>query len=162
MAYVRVEQRNARLAAGVRLDTVQGKDGPIVKGTAVAMSNVKKGSGEAREEEATSIQWTFWGKLAATAAEYLDKGSRVNIVGRVQNNNYENADKVMVYGLTFTCEEIDYLDSRMEGEARRTKQDGGEAPVPAAESHAHQAKANGRARKPAKAAKAVDADDIPF
>ena len=30
MAYVRVEQRNARLAAGVRLDTVQGKDGQLV------------------------------------------------------------------------------------------------------------------------------------
>ena len=84
MAYVRVEQRNARLAAGVRLDTVQGKDGPLVKGTAVAISNVKKGSGDGREEEATSIQWTFWGKLAETAAEYLGKGSRVNIVGRVQ------------------------------------------------------------------------------
>jgi single-stranded DNA-binding protein len=57
----------------------------------VAISNVKKGSGEGREEEATSIQWTFWGKLAETAAEYLGKGSRVNIVGRVQNNNYEKA-----------------------------------------------------------------------
>jgi single-strand DNA-binding protein len=159
MAFVRVEQRNARLAAAVRIDTVRGKDGPVSKGTAVAISNVKRQGGD---EEATSIQWTFWGKQAESAAEYLGRGSRVNIVGRVQNNNYENADKVMVYGLTFTCEEIDYLDSRMEGEARRTKQDGGEAPVPAAESHAHQAKANGRARKPAKAAKAVDADDIPF
>ena len=48
MAYVRVEQRNARLAAGVRLDTVQGKDGPLVKGTAVAISNVRKGNGEQR------------------------------------------------------------------------------------------------------------------
>jgi len=87
MAYVRVEQRNARLAAGVRLDVVQGKDGLISKGTAVAISNVKK----LGEEEATSIQWTFWGKVAESAAEYLGKGSRVNIVGRVQNNNYTNA-----------------------------------------------------------------------
>ena len=55
MAYVRVEQRNARLAAGVRLDTVQGKDGPIVKGTAVVISNVRKGSGEGREEEASEV-----------------------------------------------------------------------------------------------------------
>ena len=123
MAFVRVEQRNARLAAGVRIDTVQGKDGPVSKGTAVAISNIRRQGGE---EEATSIQWTFWGKQAESAAEYLGKGSRVNIVGRVQNNNYENADKVMVYGLTFTCEEIDYLDSRAEGQARREKAESGE------------------------------------
>jgi single-strand DNA-binding protein len=121
MAFVRVEQRNARLAAGVRLDTVQGKDGPIVKGTAVAISNVRRGSGEQREEEATSIMWTFWGKLAENAAEYLGKGSRVNIVGRVQNNNYEKAPGEVFYGLTFTCEEIDYLDSKAEVEARRQR-----------------------------------------
>ena len=121
MAYVRVEQRNARLAASVRLDTVQGKDGPVVKGTAVAISNVKKGSGEEREEEATSIQWTFWGRLAETAAEYLGKGSRVNIVGRVQNNNYEKAPGEVFYGLTFTCEEIDYLDSKADVDARRER-----------------------------------------
>src|SRR6476659_7393829 len=128
MAYVRVEQRNARLAAGVRLDTVQGKDGPLVKGTAVAISNVKKGSGEGREEEATSIQWTFWGKLAETAAEYVGKGSRVNIVGRVQNDHYEKAPGELFYGLTFTCEEIDFLDTRAEVEARRARYETGAAP----------------------------------
>ncbi len=159
MAFVRVEQRNARLAAAVRIDVVQGRDGPVSKGTAVAISNVRK---QGADEEATSIQWTFWGKQAESAAEYLGKGSRVNIVGRVQNNNYENADKVMVYGLTFTCEEIDYLDSRTEGEARRAKQEGGEAPAPAAAPRAAEGKPNGRARKAARPAKAAVEDDIPF
>ena len=156
MAFVRVEQRNARLAAGVRIDVVQGKDGPVSKGTCVAISNIRKNGGE---EEATSIQWTFWGKQAESAAEYLDKGSRVNIVGRVQNNNYENADQVMVYGLTFTGEEIDYLDSKAEGDARRAKE-GGETPPKAAANDAS-GKANGRARKPAKATQQAD-DDVPF
>ena len=147
MAYVRVEQRNARLAAGVRLDTVQGKDGPVVvKGTAVAISNVRKGSGEQREEEATSIMWTFWGKLAENAAEYLGKGSRVNVVGRVQNNNYEKAPGEVFYGLTFTVEEIDYLDTLADAEARRARQEAGIA----------------QKRTSAEAPKAVDPDDIPF
>ena len=126
MAFVRVEQRNARLAAGVRLDVVNGKEGLLSKGTAVAISNVKK----AGEEEATAIQWTFWGKLAESAAEYLGKGSRVNIVGRVQNNNYQNAEGQLVYGLTFTCEEIDYLDSKAESEARRQREQAAAAPEP--------------------------------
>jgi single-strand DNA-binding protein len=167
MAYVRVEQRNARLAAGVRLDTVQGKDGPIVKGTAVAISNIRRGSGGEREEEATSIQWTFWGKLAETAAEYLGKGSRVNVVGRVQNNNYEKAPGELIYGLTFTCEEIDFLDTRAEVEARRARYDAGQAPHTPATAPVP-SKGNTRDRLPAKSnrsarpPKAVDPDDIPF
>jgi len=55
MPFVRVEQRNARLASGVRLDVVQGKDGPLTKGTAVAISNVRKGSGAEREEEVSVL-----------------------------------------------------------------------------------------------------------
>ena len=165
MPFVRVEQRNARLASGVRLDVVQGKDGPLTKGTAVAISNVKKGSGDGREEEATSIQWTFWGKLAETAAEYLGKGSRVNIVGRVQNNNYEKAPGEVFYGLTFTCEEIDFLDTRAEVEARRARYEAGQAPQTPAKTAS---KRNSGSRSPATSnrsatpPKAVDPDDIPF
>ena len=162
MAYVRVEQRNARLAAGVRLDTVQGKDGPLVKGTAVAISNVRRGSGEQREEEATSILWTFWGKLAENAAEYLGKGSRVNIVGRLQNNNYKNAEDELVYGLTFTCEEIDYLDSKADVEARRERlASAPQAQEPAAAAVAAKCKSRRRpGGKPGKTA--TPDDDVPF
>ena len=162
MAYVRVEQRNARLAAGVRLDTVQGKDGPLVKGTAVAISNVRKGAGEQREEEATSIMWTFWGKLAENAAEYLGKGSRVNIVGRLQNNNYKNAEDELVYGLTFTCEEIDYLDSKADVDARRERQ-GGAPQGDGSATASTPVKGNGRKRPGGKPGKtAMQGDDIPF
>ena len=162
MAYVRVEQRNARLAAGVRLDTVQGKDGPLTKGTAVAISNVRKGNGEQREEEVTSIQWTFWGKLAENAAEYLGKGSRVNVIGRLQNNNYKNVEDELVYGLTFTCEEIDYLDTLADAEARRERQ-GGAKPAQEPAASAAPVKGNSRKRPGAKAGKsAAPDDDIPF
>ena len=165
MPFVRVEQRNARLASGVRLDVVQGKDGPLTKGTAVAISNVRRGSGPDRDEEVTSILWTFWGKQAETAAEYLGKGSRVNIVGRVQNNNYEKAPGEIFYGLTFTCEEIDFLDTRAEVEARRARYEAGAAPQTPAKTAS---KGNTRARPSAKATrgatptKAVDPDDVPF
>ncbi len=85
--------------------------------TLTAISNVRRGSGEAREEEATAILWTLWGKQAENAAEYLGKGSHVNVVGRVRNNNYEK-DGETVYGLAFTCEEIDYLDTKADARAR--------------------------------------------
>ena len=132
MAFVRLEQRNARLASAIRVEFVKGRDGEVAKGTVTIISNTRRGSGEDRAEEATAIQWTLWGKQAENAAEYLGKGSRVNVVGRLRNNNYDK-DGATVYGFQFTCEELDYLDSKADADARRTRQDGSDddAPKPA-------------------------------
>ena len=129
MAFVRVEQRNARLAGPVRVEYVKGRDGEVAKGTVTIISNTRRGSGDERAEEATAIQWTLWGKQAENAAEYLGKGSHVNIVGRLRNNNYTDGEGREVYGFGFTVEELDYLDSKSEAEARRARQEGGPAPT---------------------------------
>jgi len=118
MANVQVFQRHAHLAGAVRIEYVNGREGRVAKAVLTAISNNRRGSGDSREEEATAIQWTLWGKQAENAAEYLGKGSHVNIVGRLRNNNFEK-DGVTVYGMAFTAEEIDYLDSRADSEARR-------------------------------------------
>ena len=151
MAFVRVEQRNAHLAGPVRLEFVNGREGKVAKGTLTAISNARRGSGDAREEEATAIQWTLWGKQAENAAEYLGKGSHVNIVGRLRNNNYQDSEGADVYALAFTCEEIDYLDSKAEADARRARTEGSPAaaggPVPGA--------------KPGRSRKARSEADVP-
>ena len=126
MANVQVFQRHAHLAGGVKLEFVNGREGKIAKAVLTAISNTRRGSGDEREEESTAIQWTLWGKQAENAHLYLGKGSHVNIVGRLRNNNYEK-DGEEVYALAFTCEEIDYLDSKADAEARRARQDG--API---------------------------------
>ena len=124
MGNVRVEQRNAHLAGPVKLDHVSGREGAIAKATILVISNRRRGSGEEREEESTAILWTLWGKQAVNAAEYLGKGSHVNVVGRLKNNHDQNAAGEDVFGFTFTAEEIDYLDSRAKAEARRARQEG--------------------------------------
>jgi len=118
MANVQVIQRHAHLAGAVKLEYVNAREGKIAKAVLTAISNSRRGSGEAREEESTAIQWTLWGKQAENAEHYLGKGSHVNILGHVRNNNYPAADGGTVYALAFTCEEIDYLDSRAVREAR--------------------------------------------
>jgi single-strand DNA-binding protein len=153
MAYVRVEQRNAHLAGAVQLAFVNGREGKVAKAVLTAISNTRRGSAEAREDEPTAIQWTLWGKQAENAAEYLGKGSHVNVVGRVRNNNYDK-DGATVYAMAFTAEEIDYLDSKAEADARRAK---GSEPPPKAKPR--------RGRKPvaAEAPAESDADaDIPL
>lgn len=168
MAFVRVEQRNAHLAGNVRLVSVEGRDGPISKATLTAISNTRKGSGDNRGEEATAILWTLWGKQADNAAQYLAKGSHVNVVGRVQNNNYER-DGETVYSMAFTAEEIDYLDTKAEGEALRVKQGTGPdegQPEPQTKPVTARAAKGTKGRKaPAKTAQAEldeHGDPIPF
>jgi single-strand DNA-binding protein len=159
MAFVRVEQRNAHLAGAVRLITVEGRDGPVSKALLTAISNTRKGSAENRGEEATAIQWTLWGKQAEAAAQYLGKGSHVNVVGRVQNNNYDK-DGETVYTMAFTAEEIDYLDTKAEGEALREGAVKAK-PAAAATDEGGAVKAP-RSRKAAKVPAGDATDDIPF
>lgn len=121
MANVQVIQRHAHLAGAVKLEFVNGREGKVAKAVLIAISNQHRGSGEDREERAVSIRWTLWGKQAEHAAEYLGKGSHVNLVGRLHNNNYQDAEGGEVYTIEFTVEDIDYLDSRAESEARRSR-----------------------------------------
>jgi single stranded DNA-binding protein len=145
MAKVQVIQRHAHLAGAVKLEFVNGREGKIAKAVLTAISNTRRGSGDSREEESTAIQWTLWGKQAENAAEYLGKGSHVNIVGRLRNNNYQDNEGADVYVLAFTAEELDYLDSRADSEARRARMDG--APAPQAQPATSAPKANGRTRR---------------
>jgi single stranded DNA-binding protein len=155
MANVSVIQRHAHLAGAVKLEFVNGREGKIAKAVLIAISNTRRGSGEQREEESTAIQWTLWGKQAENAAEYLGKGSHVNIVGRLRNNNYEK-DGETVYGMAFTAEEIDYLDSRVESEARRTR--GDDSTPQAGNGSAERPAAATTSRKPRNARQPAHAD----
>ena len=119
MASVRLEQRNAHLAGAVRLEYLDKREGRLAKAVLTAISNVRRGSGEAREEESTALQWTLWGRLAEVANEHLGKGSHVNIVGRLRNNNYQDKNGGNVYGFSFVADEIDFLDSRATATDRR-------------------------------------------
>ena len=156
MAYVRIEQRNGRLAAEVKVEEVGTREGTLAKGTVVVISNGFRNGAS----EATAIRWTVWGKQAENAARYLGKGSRVNVVGSLRNNNYDK-DGVTVYGFDFTAEEIDYLDSRGEREASSQAT---AAMEPASAQPESKARGEGRAAKPGAAltGKAYGDDDVPF
>ena len=147
MANVQVIQRHAHLAGAVKLDFVNGREGKIAKAVLTAISNTRRGSGDSREEESTAIQWTLWGKQAENAAEYLGKGSHVNIVGRLRNNNYEK-DGEEVYALAFTAEEVDYLDSRADSEARRARESGSDGTPNGATGGSEQAGPSASSPKP--------------
>ena len=147
MAYVRIEQRNGRLAADVELQWVKGQGGQIAKASMVVISNVVRSG----DSEATSIRWSAWGRQAENAAKYLSKGSRVNVVGTLRNNHYDK-DGERVFGFDFNAEDIDYLDDRR-GSGEATTQPSGAA----------KATSTGRAgSKAGTTARAYGDDDVPF
>jgi single-stranded DNA-binding protein len=124
MSVIHVTQCNAHLAGAVRLDTVQGSDGPVARATFIAISNPRRrhsGDGDTRADEPTAIRWTLWGRAAENAARFLGKGSHVNVVGSLRSDHYSAADGSPAQRLSFTADEVDYLDTQAEGEARRQR-----------------------------------------
>ena len=132
MSAILVIQRNAHLAGAVRLDTVQGRDGPVPRATFVAISNERhvrnerharndRGGPEPRQDVPTAVRWTLWGRAAEHAARYLGKGSHVNVVGTVRADAYTAADGSTAHALVFTADAVDFLDTRSEAEERRER-----------------------------------------
>jgi len=81
-----------------------------------------KSTGE-KEEDTDWHQITAWGRLAEICGEYLSKGSRVNIVGRVKYEKWEGRD-----GNTRWATKI--IASRMEMVGPRIREDGGSKTPP--------------------------------
>jgi single-stranded DNA-binding protein len=145
MSAILVIQRNAHLAGAVRLDTVQGRDGPVPRASFVAISNERnvrneRLGAEPRHDVPTAIRWTLWGRAAENAARYLGKGSHVNVVGTVRADAYTTADGSTAHAMVFTADAVDFLDTRSEAEERRERHafvDEMDAAVDATEPRAH-------------------------
>jgi len=80
------------------------------------------------EEETDWLDITCWGRVAETAAQYLDKGSLVGVEGRVQSRTWERQDGSKAYGVDINAQRVDFLESRSQAEARRAGGGGGRPP----------------------------------
>lgn len=54
-------------------------------------------------------------------AEYLTKGIKVGVVGRIQNNNYEDQDGNLVYQDEYVIDELELLSSQSQGQPANSK-----------------------------------------
>ncbi|MCR5625388.1 MAG: single-stranded DNA-binding protein [Lachnospiraceae bacterium] len=69
--------------------------------------------GKSKENsEADFFHCTAFGKTAEFIEKYFDKGSRMLLTGRVENNNYTNKQGEKVYGYQVLVEEVEFGDSK--------------------------------------------------
>jgi len=77
--------------------------------------NFTTAEGERREE----TEWfrvTAWGRLAEIASQFLNKGRRVYVEGRISSRTWEGADGQKRFSLEVTASELQILDTRPRGE----------------------------------------------
>lgn len=103
--------------------------------------------------EADFINIVAWHKTAEICAQYLHKGSKVCVVGRIQSRSYDAQDGSKRYVTEVIADEIELLGKR-DGNVADTLPP--EPPAPAA------AKADESAHVPRSGFVEVDDDELPF
>lgn len=59
----------------------------------------------------------IFGKRADVIAKYFHKGSRINVAGRVENNNWTDQQGTKHYGTQIRVDEFDFVDTKAESGA---------------------------------------------
>ncbi|MDA1190645.1 MAG: single-stranded DNA-binding protein [Candidatus Poribacteria bacterium] len=128
--------------------------GTAVTKLGLAVNTTYVSNGE-RQEDVCFINVDAWGRIAETANQYLRKGSKVLIEGRLQYRTWEtdSGDKRSVHDIR--AQSIQFLDRPGGGDGGGDYSDGASDPAPARSSSSRPA------RRSAPANDDIE-DDIPF
>ena len=64
------------------------------------------------EPDADFFNCTAFGKQAEFLERYLQKGIKMVVIGRIQNDNYTNRDGQMVYSVRVIVDELEFAESK--------------------------------------------------
>jgi single-strand DNA-binding protein len=133
---------------------------PVTQFTVAVNRNYKNQAGEWQEE----TEWfriVVWGPLAERTAEYLRKGRKVYVEGRLQTRQWEGQDGQKRYTTELVANTVTSLDPRPRDDTPRDEAPRDEVPgEPAAASRERAPAAAGAPAEPAP--EYTDLDDLPF
>ncbi len=142
-------------------ETRYSAGGAAITNITVATSDTWKDKQTGQNQERT--EWhriVFFNRLAEIAGEYLKKGSKVYVEGRLQTRKWQDQSEQDRYTTEIVASEMQMLDSR-EGAPQ-----GGPRPYPESPAAPNGGHTPAQGRAPSKAAQApvMDSfdDDIPF
>lgn len=81
----------------------------------VAVSRTYTAKDGEKKEEVAFIRIVVWGKLAEICNEYLKKGRRVFIEGRIQTRSWDGLDGAKRYATEVLAETVQFLGSKESG-----------------------------------------------
>ena len=87
----------------------QGENPTAIARFSIAVDRKFKREGE---PDADFFNCTCFGKQGEFCEKYLRKGTKVVIVGRIQNDNYTNKDGQQVYSVRIMVDEIEFAESK--------------------------------------------------
>jgi single-strand DNA-binding protein len=90
-------------------------NGAAVTTLSLATSEVWKDNDGNKQERTEWHRVVLWRRLAEIAGEYLKKGSKVYIEGRLQTRSWEDKDGVKRYMTEVVGDALTMLDSRSDG-----------------------------------------------
>ena len=64
------------------------------------------------ETNADFLNCTAFGKTAEFVEKYFRQGSRMSLVGRIENNNYTNKNGEKVYSVQIIVEEVEFAERK--------------------------------------------------
>lgn len=67
-----------------------------------------------------------WRGQAENCTKWLNKGSKVSVIGSIQNRSYENKDGVKQYITEIVAEEVEFLTNKKMGEKNSKAEPSGE------------------------------------
>ncbi len=100
---------SGRLTRDPEVRYSQGASQTAVARFSLAVNRKYKKEGE---PEADFFNCTAFGKIAEFAEKYLRQGIKVDLVGRIQNDNYTNKNGEKVYSVQVLIEEIEFAESK--------------------------------------------------
>ncbi len=87
----------------------QGANATAVARFSIAVDRRFKRDGE---PDADFFNCSAFGKQAEFVEKYLHKGTKMVIVGRIQNDNYTNKEGQMVYSVKIMVDEMEFAESK--------------------------------------------------
>lgn len=101
-----------RLTRDPEIRYSQGENALAIARFSLAVDRRFKRQGEA---EADFFNCTAFGKQAEFVERYLKQGTKMLIVGRVQNDNYTNKEGQKVYSVQIMVDEMEFAESKNAG-----------------------------------------------
>lgn len=125
-----------RLTRDISSDDIRytaGDNATCITRFSIAVDKRFKKKNDSDAATADFFNITCFGKLAEFAKDYLKKGTKVVVEGRIENNNFTNANGDKVYRDQIIAESIEFAESKKAAESNEAT-----APAPQADDFINQ------------------------